>query len=93
MSDIAPKCKKHDHNVLVLNNPCTFYQAVLISVGLLIMSRRQWLPGGNHVIIKQAAIYSDGDSLWIVILHVLWHVWRKKSYFQYYMLFISFWYI
>ena len=34
MSDIAPKCKKHDHNVLVLNNPCIFYQALLISVGL-----------------------------------------------------------
>ena len=24
MSDIAPKCKKNDHNVLVLNNTCSF---------------------------------------------------------------------
>ena len=24
MSDIAPKCKKNDYNVLVLNNTCSF---------------------------------------------------------------------
>ena len=24
MSDIAPKCNKNDHNVLVLNNTCSF---------------------------------------------------------------------
>ena len=29
MSDIAPKCKKNDHNALVLNNTCISYQDLL----------------------------------------------------------------